>query len=131
MDKGARRSLFSTALSEIIKYCRISSGVVDGTLGTGAMGFLESPTCNQDENHFNSILTYLLNSDEWFRRRVLEHVFHISVSEPVSDFLAVYQQSSVSSRPDLKVRFSTAACRYLLFIETKVQSPVDLDQLRR
>lgn len=96
----------------------------------GILGFLSVPTCNQDENHFSWVLGHLLNSDVRFRHRFLFRVLGIDEAS-LRDFSATYQQSSKWSRPDLKIRCASDSGRYLLFVETKVQSPVDVEQLSR
>ncbi len=102
-----------------------------GTARANPIGFLDAATCNQDENHFNWILAYLLNADESFRRAFLERLIGLGREVSVTEFVANYQQSAMSSRPDLKVRFRSSDGKHLIFVETKVQSPVDPDQLKR
>lgn len=96
-----------------------------------ALGFLSEAGCAQDENHFSWILKYLLENDRTLREAFVREVLGKEIIDELRGFRIDYQHTAPWSRPDLVIHFSRGASSYLVFVETKVRSKVDPDQLSR
>lgn len=98
---------------------------------------LKSDEQTRTEDFFTEIFAHLLNTHEgifknWLRRDILKDYFeNLECSIKTQTTYEKLQNHSIDSRPDIVIEVSAKNIRWLMFVESKIDSTGNDEQLKR